>query len=794
VDLPTYTNIWRIEKRLYKLYDFRLPAPLPISWIAVFTGITVPYVVLLVAVGLPFNHDLVWLYVLPPGVLTWLTTRPVIENKRLPELLTSQVRYLTEPRVWCRLAPLAERDEVIVVARVWHSRRVPAPAKQGVVAKRGLGTLVRRDADQDAKLSVAPGPKHSKDSQETPRLDKTRSRTPARLAAVVAGNRREPAPPLRPAAPPAVQEQEPVLYAATPTLIPEAPAIPEPVRQSAPQESVPYEPLRYEPAPQPGMPYGPVLPGAPANGGPPQEVVITQGEVVDSAVVQEAVPDTAIQERARARGFGRAGGRRTWVEVAHDGATSPAPPVIEPEVAPGNWARGIQGPSEPASVREPDARTADESGDSVSAEQPAAVETEQPAAVQAEQPSAVEAVPVEEPVAVQAALEEHGTEEAAEETPVETVAEAPVTNPPPAASPPVTAPLIREVAAPATALAEPAVASAPPAPSSAPLPGRLVPSIERALAKPDRAGAGADGLGWRRKVKVVTGTTQGPGKRDQETLDRDRARLPLSGAKRILVLGCTSGAGQTVTALMTGYILASLREHPVATVDLHDGALARHMHPAAQVTALLNGGTPKARPTTALDGLPPGVRGEPNSRAEPNGHALERSDRSEVPNGRLDVIASGNGTGEPLGDSDITTLAQRLGAHYPIAMLDPGPSGLTRLLAITDQLVIVVPASGDAAPSLTSTRDWLEAHGFADLAGRSVILINGVSRRSIADVEAAESVARGRCRAIVRVPWDDSLPVGAAGPTALLPQTRVAYTALAGVLVAGMAAAPVRVN
>jgi hypothetical protein len=67
VDLPTYTNIWRIEKRLYKLYDFRLPAPLPITWIAVFTGITVPYVFFLIAVGLPFNHNLVWLYVLPPG-------------------------------------------------------------------------------------------------------------------------------------------------------------------------------------------------------------------------------------------------------------------------------------------------------------------------------------------------------------------------------------------------------------------------------------------------------------------------------------------------------------------------------------------------------------------------------------------------------------------------------------------------------------------------------------------------------------------------------------------------------
>jgi len=121
VDLPTYTNIWRIEKRLYKLYDFRLPAPLPITWIGVFVGITVPYVVFLIAVGLPFNHTLVWLYVLPPGVLTWLTTRPVIEHKRLPELVASQVRYMTEPRAWCRMAAFAEKDDILVSARVWHA-------------------------------------------------------------------------------------------------------------------------------------------------------------------------------------------------------------------------------------------------------------------------------------------------------------------------------------------------------------------------------------------------------------------------------------------------------------------------------------------------------------------------------------------------------------------------------------------------------------------------------------------------------------------------------------------------
>ena len=58
------------------------------------------------------------------------------------------------------------------------------------------------------------------------------------------------------------------------------------------------------------------------------------------------------------------------------------------------------------------------------------------------------------------------------------------------------------------------------------------------------------------------------------------------------------------------------------------------------------------------------------------------------------------------------------------------------------------------------------------------------------DVHQAESVARGRCRAIVRVPWDDLLSPGvdraAESPAALAPQTRLACTALAGVLIAGL--------
>jgi MinD-like ATPase involved in chromosome partitioning or flagellar assembly len=122
------------------------------------------------------------------------------------------------------------------------------------------------------------------------------------------------------------------------------------------------------------------------------------------------------------------------------------------------------------------------------------------------------------------------------------------------------------------------------------------------------------------------------------------------------------------------------------------------------------------------------------------------------------------------------------------------------VLSVADQLVLVVPARLDAATWLANTLQWLSAHGYDGLAGHAVTVINGVSQRTSPDVLRAESVARGRCRAIVRVPWDDLLSSGGYGeagsalgrgriPGATLsPQTKRAYAALVGVLVAGLAA------
>ncbi len=208
MDLPTYTSIWRIEKRLYKLYDFRLPMPVPVGQIAVFAAITVPYVILLTILGLPFNHTLFWLYVLPPGVITWLATRPVLESKRLPELVISQVRYLGEPGTWCRMAPLQEKDDVVVIGKVWRrdAERPRSPAEApalapaaipAVPAVAGRPARLRPAAARKAAVQAAP----ASGAPASPRVRVPRA-APARPVPPAAKRRgRPPSGPLSPLVP-----------------------------------------------------------------------------------------------------------------------------------------------------------------------------------------------------------------------------------------------------------------------------------------------------------------------------------------------------------------------------------------------------------------------------------------------------------------------------------------------------------------------------------------------------------------------------------------------------------------
>ena len=660
MELPTYTNIWRIEKRLYKLYDFRLPMPLPVGQIAVFAAIAVPYVVVLKVIGLPFSHTLLWLYILPPGALAWFITRPVLEGKRLPELVVSQLRYLSEPRTWCRMAPLAEKEEIAVIARVWRQAdtAVAAVPEATAAATAEVASIEMADAEAvgiemasvgTADAETAPAEEETGAGLYDAEIDDFDDAEIDDLEAAGAET----------AAPGTVVTSQPVVAAAA-----EMAGAPPPAAEHQPEPS----------ALTRHLPTGPVSawPKAPAR-------------------------------------IGRA----------------PLPPASAPAArgVPGQTARAVPAP---APMRE-------------TPDQPA------------------RAVPVPAP------------------TPVREAPRQPAHAASPSAPSAPPAPPVRDVPAPAARPVPPPIPPSPPRSrpvvtvtghQQAELPIRMV---ERALGHP----AERRTAGWRDHVVVVPGGHR-PGQPDQMQRDRARARLALPGGHRIVVLGCTVGAGQTMTALLTGEVLASLRDDQVAALDLNPGpgSLAE-----------------RARAVPAL------------AEAQPSAPS-----RLEVVT--RDTAAPDAGTpgapreGEDL--QDVTKIFELLSARYPLTLADPGAAVVPRVLAAASQLILVSPASQDAASALATTREWLEAHGHAGLAEGAIIVLNGVSRHTMPYVEQAEALARGRCRAIVRVPWDDHLkrqeperavasspgahPTRLAGP--LSPAAVQAYTALAGVLVAALASAP----
>ncbi|HUY50932.1 MAG TPA: TcpE family conjugal transfer membrane protein [Streptosporangiaceae bacterium] len=782
MDLPTYTSIWRIEKRLYKLYDFRLPMPVPVGQIAVFTAITVPYVVLLTVLGLPFNHTLFWLYVLPPGVITWLATRPVLESKRLPELIISQVRYLGEPATWCRMTPLAEKDDIVVVGKVWR-RAEKRPASP--VPARRPATAVRRAVAAPARAMAAPAAVGTRAAQPAPGQPPAAQpptahpptgqpptaqpsgpqRGPVRRPAPV----RQPARPPRPAVDPALaarpaaepgRVRQPVAADPAPEARPMATAQPAPALPAVAGAQVPPAPPtalggQSLSAPRHVAAAGPASLAAPATPGVP--ATPAAGAVSQPAPVERTHDERQEHSRAVVQ---RGADHLTKPEVATEAA---AP--VQPSA--GASAAAAAGPWPSLGAARPGPAPA---GAAAAEASPVSLA---PGLVPAP-PAAAPAAPAHAPAAVpQAAAVAPAEAVAAPAAEAEDAAQEAVAAPPDAPAAPVWS-----VPAPAPVPDPPA--ADPPAPSPWAPPIVVVRGgantrptmVERALSGP---GQHRGGNSWREHVRVVPGG-QGPGRPDMERRDRARVLLPISGPRLIVVLGCTVGAGQTVTTLMLADVLASLRAEPVAALDLNPGQtsltdLARTA-PAATARGLLAGSPPSA----------PGSRGR----------------------GRLDLIVDDPTAqgGMSLNDADYARAVEILTTRYALTLADPGASAVARVLSAADQLILVAPASADAARAVAMTMEWLDGHGYGELCTSSIAVINGVSKRSMSHVEQAELVVRGRCRAIVRVPWDDHLGEPPAeqgirdcrpapGPASrfgqLRPQVQHAYTALAGVLVAALA-------
>ena len=274
-----------------------------------------------------------------------------------------------------------------------------------------------------------------------------------------------------------------------------------------------------------------------------------------------------------------------------------------------------------------------------------------------------------------------------------------------------------------------------------------------------------DGRGLRR---IFSGGGGGDGDYEQ------RVRTAFEGSRRVVVLGCTGGAGQTVTGLMLGHTFAQHRGDRIVAVDVNPGPGAMARRTRTETRETLTSLITHAEQVT--------------------GYQMMRRYTSVSKSG-LEVVAAGKNPVQALDDRDYALAMRTLDRFYAVTLLDAAAAVVARVLPYADQIVLVAPASSDAPRAVAMTFEWLDGHGYEDLRTRAVTVINGVSRRSMEDVEQAESVARGRCRALVRIPWDDHLSLDRAPRNelrTLRSSTRKAYIALGGVVAGGFVQVPDR--
>ena len=274
---------------------------------------------------------------------------------------------------------------------------------------------------------------------------------------------------------------------------------------------------------------------------------------------------------------------------------------------------------------------------------------------------------------------------------------------------------------------------------------------------------------WRESVTRLTGGLLDGGSNERRDELVARIRQPIPGDYRIAVLSLKGGVGKTTTTVGLGSTFASLRGDCIIAVDANPdfGTLAQRI--------------PLQTTSTVRDLLAdaPGIRRYSDVRA----HTSQAPSRLEVLASERDPAAS-----EAFSDDDYRRVVDILQVYYNIILTDCGTgimhSVMRGVLELANTLVLVASPAVDAARSAAATLDWLQAHGYAELVERTVVVISSPRPGSASvDMDALTAHFLARCRAVQVLPFDEHLAEGAEiDLERLRPATRVAFVELAAMV------------
>lgn len=127
MELRTYTSLWNVEKKLYKINDITLPVPVSVKSLGALFGAGIPWIFILKTIHFPFAPPwhLVWFVV--PCLAAYLAGKPVREGKTMTALILTQMKHLRQSREYARLAPCTGPHESDVLAAVWVAHGADAP-------------------------------------------------------------------------------------------------------------------------------------------------------------------------------------------------------------------------------------------------------------------------------------------------------------------------------------------------------------------------------------------------------------------------------------------------------------------------------------------------------------------------------------------------------------------------------------------------------------------------------------------------------------------------------------------